>query len=142
MANFLDKVKDTGNKLLGAELVGLSKWEKLRHTKDDLEFFLNFNIAEIQYLTNEGQQRSIVCTSNTSLVNAFNTKKQADKQAFTKENSVGIKTKDRSSVDTWDLIANKRKTVNLSSWQIVNFITISPDNILILDKIFNELLKK
>ena len=142
MANFLDKVKDTGNKLLEAELVGLSKWEKLRHTKDDLEFFLNFNIAEIQYLTNEGQQRSIVCTSNTSLVNVFNTKKQADKQAFTKENSVGIKTKDRSSVDTWDLIANKRKTVSLSSWQIVNFITISPDNILILDKIFNELLKK
>ena len=131
MANFLDKVKDTGNKLLEAELVGLSKWEKLRHTKDDLEFFLNFNIAEIQYLTNEGQQRSIVCT-----------KKQADKQSFTKQSSAGIKTKDRSSVDTWDLIANKRKTVSLSSWQIVNFITISPDNILILDKIFNELLKK
>ena len=79
MANFLDKVKDTGNKLLEAELIGLSKWDKLRHTKEDLELFLNFNIAEILYLTNKGEQRSIVCTSNTSLVNAFNTKKQADK---------------------------------------------------------------
>ena len=142
MANFLDKVKYTGNKLLEAELVGLSKWEKLRHTKEDLELFLNFNIAEIHYLTKFGQPRHIVCTSNIPLVNAFNAKKPEDKQEFAKENSAGIKTKERCSVDTWDLIANKRKTVSLSSWQIVNFITISPDNILILDKIFNELLKK
>lgn len=142
MATFLDRVKDTGNKLLEAELAGLSKWEKLRHTKEDLELFLNFNIAEIQYLTKDSKLRSIICTSNTPLVNAFNTKKLEDKQAFAKECSAGIKTKERSSVDTWDLIANKRKTVSLTSWQIVNFITISPDNILILDKVFNELLKR
>lgn len=142
MATFLDKVKNTGNKLLEAELEGLSKWEKLRHTKDDLELFLNFNIAEIIYLTKDGHQKSIICTSNTPLINIFNTKKLADKQSFAKENSDGIKTKDRSSVDTWDLLENKRKTISLTSWQIVNFISISPDNILILDKIFNELVKK
>lgn len=116
MVTFLDKVKDTGNKLLEAELTGLSKWEKLRHTKDDLELFLNFNIAEIQYLTKDSKLRSIVCTSNTALVNTFNTKKSADKQAFAKESSAGIKTRDRGSIDTWDLIDNKRKTVNLASW--------------------------
>ena len=54
----------------------------------------------------------------------------------------GIKTKDPSTILTFNLIENKYYTVDLSIWEIVAFITITEDNIEVLDNVANELLKK
>ena len=40
------------------------------------------------------------------------------------------------------LLEAKYNTIDMTYWEIVNFITISDDNIEILDKAANEFLKK
>ena len=50
--------------------------------------------------------------------------------------------KKSNSVEIWDLIENKQKTMILKSWQIENFITISEKNILVLDQVLHDILKK
>ena len=46
------------------------------------------------------------------------------------------------SVDTWDLIDNKRKTVSTASWQITNFISITPENALVIVEVLKNILKR
>lgn len=78
--SLLDDLKSSGNKLLLAEATDMSKWEKLRHNKSDLETFLNFNIAEIKFKTKDGNESQIVCTSNTTLVKLFSVEKENEKK--------------------------------------------------------------
>lgn len=54
----------------------------------------------------------------------------------------GIKTKDKSSVLTYNLIEGKYNTVDLSMWELIAFITMSEDNVELLDKVANEMLKR
>jgi len=138
----IKRMRESGNKLLETEARDIQMWSKLRHNKEDLELFLNNNIAEIKFKTKDGKDTSIICTSNTTLVSVMSTKKKADKKKSVKLKSSGIKTHDSTSVNTWDLIDNKMKTMSLMSWQIMNFITITPENILILDEVLTEILKK
>ena len=137
----ISKLRSSNAELLKAEAVDLAKWSKLRHVKEDFELFLNFNIAEVEFKTADGKDRKIICTSNTTLVELFSLVKDNERAKVAKKQSAGIKTRDKTSVDTWDLVENKRKTVKLKSWQIVNFISITPENILILDELVRKLLK-
>ena len=137
----ISKLRSSNAELLKAEAVDLAKWSKLRHVKEDFELFLNFNIAEVEFKTADGKDRKIICTSNTTLVELFSLAKDNERAKVAKKQSAGIKTRDKTSVDTWDLVENKRKTVKLKSWQIVNFISITPENILILDELVRKLLK-
>jgi hypothetical protein len=54
----------------------------------------------------------------------------------------GIKTKDKDSVLTYNLLEGKYNTVDLGWWELVAFITMSEDNIEVLDKVANEMLKR
>ena len=139
--DIISKLRSSNTELLKAEAVDLTKWSKLRHVKEDFELFLNFNIAEVEFKTADGKDRKIICTSNTTLVELFSLVKDNERAKVAKKQSAGIKTRDKTSVDTWDLVENKRKTVKLKSWQIVNFISITPENILILDELVRKLLK-
>lgn len=75
------------------------------------------------------------------LVEVMQAAKATDKKKIAKKKATAIRTKDPFSVDAWDLVDNKRKTVSLRSWQIVNFLTISPENILVLDEVIKQILK-
>lgn len=141
MSSVLEKMRSSNSELLKAESSDLAKWSKLRHNKADFELFLNFNIAEIEFKTADNRHAKIICTSNTTLIKLYSLIKEDDVKKTAKLKSDGIKTKDPSSIDTWDLVENKRKTVKLTSWQIVNFISITPENILILDELIKKLLK-
>ena len=77
---------------------------------------MNFNLAEIEFRTKSGEDRSIICTSNMTLVKILAESKKENKQKLALVKSKGIRTKDKRSIDTWDLIDNKRKTISLSSW--------------------------
>ena len=48
MADILDKISKE-SKILEAEVTALDSWRKLKHTKNDLELFLTYNIAQIQF---------------------------------------------------------------------------------------------
>ena len=139
--DIISTLRSSNAELLKAEAADLAKWSKLRHVKDDFELFLNFNIAEVEFKAADGKDCKIICTSNTTLVELFSLAKDNERAKIAKKQSAGIKTRDKTSVDTWDLVENKRKTVKLKSWQIVNFISITPENILILDELVRKLLK-
>jgi hypothetical protein len=140
--NIIEKLKTSDIKSLQHKGADAEKWSALRHTKYDFELFLNFNIAEIQFKTLDNKDATIVCTSNTTLIKLFSTLKESDKKKIACLPSNGIKTKDLRSIDTWDLIDNKLKTVSLASWQINDFIGITPENILDLHNFINKLLKR
>ena len=114
----------------------------MKHNKQDLELFLNFNIAEIEFKTKSDEKATVIGTANTSLVKVFSAKKDVDKQKVAKLKSSGMRTKDSTSVQIWDLVENKPKTIMLSAWSIKNFISISEKNILVLDEVLRDLLKK
>lgn len=141
MASIVDKIRSSSSELLKAEGADMAKWSKLRHTKADLELFLNYNIAEITFTASDKTEHRMICTSNTTLIKLFSLAKENERAKVSSISSSGIRTKDLKSVDTWDLEANKRKTIKLDRWQIINFVSITPDNILIVDEIVRKLLK-
>lgn len=141
MSNILKTLRESNNLLLKAEGADITKWSKLRHTKSDFELFLQFNIAEVEFRSLDGKDNSIICTSNIPLIKILETKKQEDKKKLINIKNSGITSKDRQSVLTWDLVDNKYKTISLNAWQIQNFISIDPKNILILDELINKIIK-
>lgn len=142
MSDILKTLRESNNLLLKAEGADIAKWSKLRHTKSDFELFLQFNIAEVEFRTLDGKDDSIICTSNIPLIKILGTKKQEDKKKLINMNNSGIASKDRRSVLTWDLVDNKYKTISLNAWQIQNFISIDPKNILILDELISKIIKQ
>ena len=140
--DFIQQMRASGNKLLETEAQDLATWSKLKHNKQDLELFLNFNIAEIEFKTKSDEKATVIGTANTSLVKVFSAKKDVDKQKAAKLKSSGMRTKDSTSVQIWDLVENKPKTIMLSTWSIKNFISISEKNILVIDEVLRDLLKK
>ena len=48
-----------------------------------------------------------------------------------------IKSKDKNEVLSWDIRQKDFRSINLKSWYILNFISITAKNILILDEIVN-----
>ncbi len=143
MVDLVEKMAASGNKLLEAAANDLQKWSKLKHSKQGLELFLTHNITHLKFLPKgHAVFKEIVCTSNTRFIQLFSALKSSQKKRALKSRTDGIKTKDMSSVLTYSLVDNKYCTVDLSRWEIVAFITISEDNIEVLDKVANEMLKR
>ena len=140
--DIIKALRTSGNKLLETEAKDIASWSKLKHNKRDLELFLNFNVAEIQFKKKSGEMTSVVCTSNTTLVKIMSLKRKKDKIEALRLKSKGLKSHESMSTTTWDIINNKMITMMLSSWQIMNFISITEENILILDEMMNDILKR
>ena len=49
----------------------------------------------------------------------------------------GIRTNDTTSIMTYDLQSRTYKTVSLKAWEILNFISITPANVELLDSLVN-----
>ena len=101
------------------------------------------NIVHLKFMPkNAATFKEIVCTSNTKFIAVFSALKDSAKKRALHSRANGIATKDLTSVLTFNLIENKYNTIDLSRWEVVAFLTITEDNIEILDKVTNELLKK
>lgn len=135
-------LRTSGNKLLETEAEDLQMWQKLKHNKEDFELFLSHNIAEISFLKNDGTESKVIGTANVALIKIFSAKKDKEKVKAKYLNTQGMRSKKSNSVEIWDLVENKQKTIMLKSWQIENFITINEKNILILDQVLHDILKK
>ena len=141
--DLVERLASSGNKILEAAANDWSKWSKLKHSKIDLEFFLKNNIVHLKFMPkNAATFKEIVCTSNTKFIAIFSALKDSAKKRALHSRVDGISTKDLTSVLTFNLVENKYNTIDLSRWEIVAFLTITEDNIEILDKVANELLKK
>ena len=143
MLDLVEKMANSGNKVLEAAANNLSKWSKLKHNKQDLELFLQYNLVHMRFRPRgHAVLKDIVCTSNTRFIAVFSALKEAKKKEALKSKFDGIKTKDPTSVLTYNLAEGKYNTVDLTMWKLVSFITMSEDNIEMLDKVANEMLKR
>jgi hypothetical protein len=143
MNDFIEQLKESGNELLSAEAKSAEAFRNLKHTKADLETLLAFSISEIEFKPkNSDRFQRMVCTSNTRFINVYNVLKEADKRKKIKTPFIGIYTKDPKSVDTYDLVEGKRKTICLKSWRAINFVMLTEENVLVLDRLVKECLKK
>ena len=136
MASFIEELKKQNNALLKNEAVGVELFRSLRHTKQDLEKFLKFTVAEI--LTTS--KKIVVCTSNEELVKKFSAIKE-EGATLNRVMQVPFKTSPRHSALTWDLVKNKYASIAGNGWQILNFIVIDESNVEILHKAITDLLK-
>ena len=144
MINLIDKLKSSGKEILEAQSNGIELWKNLKHNKHDLELFLQFNISELRFKPKDAKEfKTIVCTSNTRLISVFQALKEIDKKkAFRSTPFDGIKTKNSNSILTFNLIDNKYNTVLLSAWELGSFLTITENNLLIIDALLCDLLKR
>ena len=143
MEDLVERLLNSGNKVLEAAGKDISKWSKLKHNKEDLELFLQFNIVHLRFRPKgKAVMQDIVCTSDTQFIEVFSKLKASDKKTALKSKNKGIRTNDPKSVLTFNLIENKYNTVMLDFWDIITFLTITPDNIEILDSIANDMLKR
>jgi len=135
-------MRESNVKLLEAEAKDLAAWSKTKYTKKDIEFFLSFNLAEVKFKTLKGEEKTIFCTSNLAFIKIIAEAKKENKKkiASSSSHSAGIRTRSPFYVDTWDLVENKRKTIALRSFTVINFISITPENILILDELARSII--
>ena len=140
--DIIQQLRNSNNKLLEAEARDLQTWKKLNHTKEDLELLLMYNIAQIDFVKADGTSSSIVGTASTPLIKVFSAKTEKDKQKAAHLKTRGMRSNKSSSVEIWDLTENTQKTILLKAWQIVNFITISEENVLLLDTLLHDAMKK
>lgn len=143
MKNLVEKLAASGNKILEAAANDMSKWSDLRHNKEDLELFLQFNLVHLRFKPkNKHSMQDIVCTSNTRFIKVFSEVKKSQKIKQLNVKIDGIRTKDPSSILTYNIIDAKYNTINLSSWEIINFISMTEENIEILDSVINDILQR
>lgn len=143
MLDLVEKLANSGNKVLEAAANDFSKWSKLKHNKQDLELFLQYNLVHMKFRPkNHAVMKEIVCTSNTRFIKMFSALKTSEKKHAKSTKFDGIKTKDLSSVLTYNLLEGKYNTIYLDVWEIISFITMSEDNVDILDAVTNEMLKR
>ena len=143
MLDLVEKMASSGNKVLESAANDFSKWKKLKHNKQDLELFLQFNLVHLRFRPKgKSTFKDIVCTSNTRFIKVFSMLRESQKKRALSTKFDGIKTKDKDSVLTYNLLEGKYNTVDLGWWELVAFITMSEDNIEVLDKVANEMLKR
>lgn len=112
----------------------ISTWQKLRHTKKDLELFLEFNVAELEFKSLDGKDCKTLCTGSLALIDVLKAcKPQLKEAAATKHRNGGMRSPNNSCVHVWDIVEMKPKSIPLESWQIAQFITLSESNLLMLD---------
>lgn len=143
MVDLVEKMASSGNMVIEAAANDIGKWANLKHDKDGLELFLQYNLVHLKFRPKGyATFKEIVCTSNTRFIKVFSSLKESQKKSALRAKFDGIKTKDKGSVLTYNLVEGKYNTVDLNTWEIVAFISMSEDNVEILDKVANEMLKR
>ena len=141
--DIIKQLAKSGNKLLEAAANDMSQWQQLKHNKQDLELFLQFNLVNLRFKPkNKHSMQEIVCTSNTKFIEVFQKLKKSEKQKALKLKNAGIRTNEPNSVLTYNIITNRYNTIDLFAWEIVNFISMTEDNIEILDDVLNNIMRK
>lgn len=133
MKDLIETLKSSRNILLKAEGEAIEKWKNLPQSKEGLDLFLKFNIAEILY-----DRTSYFCTSNVDLVNRIlkilGSNNKISKNGFSSR---------RNIVMAWDLVEDKIISFSMKNkWNILNLVPINPANIELLESILKDLLRR
>jgi hypothetical protein len=147
MMNILSKIINSNNDLkkqILNELIELDKQQK-QLKNDNLKIYfeslLKHSLAELNFKTKNGVNRSIVCTNDPILISHFSINKKNNKKKIVKTHS-SLKCSDKNCIKTWDLIDNKEKTINLKNCSIPVLIPLKEEYLAELIKILDLLLTK
>ena len=141
--DLINEMLKSKNKLIASAANDMSLFNGLKHNKNGLETFLMHTIAYLRYKPlNKHDLVDVICTSNTRFIKVFSALKDSQKKKLLASKDGGLKSKDDGSVLSYDLVKSKYCTISLVRWEIVSFIAITEENIEILDKMANELLKR
>lgn len=78
MLDLVEKMAKSGNPVLEAAANDMSKWSKLKHNKEDLELFLQYNLVHMKFRPKgHATFKEIVCTSNTRFIEVFSKLKES-----------------------------------------------------------------
>ena len=117
------------------------------HNKKDLEKLLAVALLELEFLPKDakdaGEKKALFCTGNRLFANVFQAARPSDKKKRLKTPSAGMHTRDPLSVDVFDVVDGRVKTVSLRSWKVVLpfILPITTDNVLELDAVVNAYAK-
>lgn len=144
---FLQTLSESSNRLLVSNAETMGDWNKLKHNKESLELFLNHNLAEVFFTAEDGGERKVIASSNTTLVKMFSLKKgpsyKKEIANLSRMASKGIHTKDTFNVLTWDFINNRYCTIpTRGMWYLGNWISLSEENIALLNETMRDILGK
>lgn len=141
--NIVETLRNSDNKLLKATAADFAKWSKLKHNKECLNLLLQFNIVEIRYQNSAGTYSDGVFTSNSVLINIINKTVEEVKKlkAIKTLSPKAVPIEKDNIVKTYDLKDKTPKTINLKSWDVLNFISITPENVEILHQLLIDILK-
>lgn len=130
--------------LLEADLRTKEKFRKFRRVKEDLETLLAYALCVLEFTTKDKKPERMLCCSNVRFINSYKAAKQKDMEKALTSPWKGLKTKDKMSTMTYDLVDGKVKTVMLfpNSWYVVNAWEFTPESLRALIPIVKEALKK
>ena len=137
------KLPEPALSLLEADLRTKEKFRKFRRVKEDLETLLAHAICVLEFTPKGGKPKRMLCCSNVRFINSYKAAKRKDVEKALASPWKGLKTKDKMSTMTYDLVDGKVKTVMLfpNSWYVVNAWEFTPESLKALIPIVKEALK-
>lgn len=146
--NIIEILNNSNITALKRKAADISKWSKCKHNKVGLETYLQFHIVELHFNYKDGSEGTIYCTSNLAFIAAYSKLKNTkdNKKIQFKYINGGIKTADPNTIDTWDLIDNQRKSINLfnngqDKWYIKDFVPLEPEDCIEILTVIRQTLK-
>ena len=136
-------LKEPGYKLLEAELMTKNAFKGFKRTKSDLETLLACAICVLEFVPKSGEPKRMLCCSNIRFVNAFKSIKKKDAEKALRSPYVGMRTKDPTTVMTYDLVDGKPKTVSIkpNAWYVPHAWMFSDKTLPVLVPLVRECLK-
>ena len=129
--------------LLEADIKTKEKFRGFRRVKEDLETLLAYAICLLEFTPKDKPPQRMLCCSNVRFVNAYKAAKREDLDKALTSPWTGMKTKDKMSTMTYDLVDGKVKTVMLfpNSWYVVDAWEFTPESLPALMPLVREALK-
>lgn len=141
--DFIESLYESGNDLLKAEAISVNLLKNTKKTKSGLEDLLSASVSEIVFYDIKTKKwKTAICTSNNRLIKAYMAKNAKEMLTAIHTRNIGIKTNDKNSVLTFDLIGKHYKPIPLDSWYVHNCIALTEQNILVLNESLKNCLKK
>ena len=124
-SQFIEKLQNSGNKLLDGVAKDLMDWSKLKHNKECLELFLSHNIAVV-FVENGGAGEEYLVSSNPTYLTYLNGQRvERNKNKVVRILSSSpkfakiFKSSNQKIVRTWNLIKNNKLEIPMTgNWAI------------------------
>lgn len=130
----IEQLKHSQNPVLTQEAANIEQFKDFKHNKTDLALFLKCNLTEIAI-----PKLNLCCTSNPLIVEGLiKLDKTVNPKLIKYFYDITGDVQHKRGILTWDIIRKKVVTIRSSEWTITNFITIKPENQILIFKFLSQ----